>query len=118
MRNNTSIRKNITTANKKISIEEYLAKVGMFSDDDYGKLVRKQFQDIEGASELAMLAAPTAEELQQLKRAIAIMTPAEKENADVLSDEQVAKIASDARVDPANLAIFMNGYAINCKRVS
>lgn len=114
----TNIRKSITTANKKISIQEYLEKVGTFSDDDYGRLVRKQFQDIEGASELAMLVAPTAEELEQLTRAVAIMTPAERKNADVLSDEQVERIADDARVDPANLAIFINGYAIYRKRVS
>ena len=65
-----------------------------------------------------MLAAPNAEELEQLKKAVAIMTPAEKQNADSLSDEQIQKIAEDAKVDPANLAIFINGYALNCKRVS
>jgi len=65
-----------------------------------------------------MLAAPNTEELEQLKKAVAIMTPAEKQNADSLSDEQIQKIADDARVDPANLAIFINGYALNCKRVS
>jgi hypothetical protein len=81
-------------------------------------LVRDQFKDIRGASELAMLAAPNAEELEQLKKAVAIMTPAEKQNADNLSDEQIQKIADDAQVDRANLAIFINGYALNCKRVS
>lgn len=65
-----------------------------------------------------MLAAPNAEELEQLKKAIAIMTPDEKRNADSLSDEQIQRIADDVQVDPANLAIFINGYAINCKRVS
>jgi signal recognition particle GTPase len=65
-----------------------------------------------------MLAAPTAEELLEFRRAVAIMTPAEKQNADRLSDEQVRRIAADARVDPANLAIFINGYALHCKRVS
>ena len=65
-----------------------------------------------------MLAAPNVEELEQLKKAVAIMTPAEKQNADSLSDEQIQKIADDAKVDPANLAIFINGYALNCKRVS
>ena len=64
-----------------------------------------------------MLAAPTAEELQQLKKAVAIMTPAEKENADSLTDEQTQRIAADAKIDPANLAIFINGYALHCKRV-
>ena len=105
------------TVAKKITIEQYLEKVARFSDDEYGKLVRNQFQDIEGASELAMLAAPSAEELDQLRRAVAIMTPVEKQNADTLTDEQVQKLAADAQIDPANLAIFFNGYALNCKRV-
>ena len=65
-----------------------------------------------------MLVAPTTEELEQLKKAVAIMTPDEKQNAENLSDEQVQKIAADAQIDPANLAIFMNGYALHYKRVS
>lgn len=104
------------TTIKKMTIEQYLEKVARFSDDEYGRLVRNQFQDIEGASELAMLAAPTAQELDQLRRAVAIMTPAEKQNADTLTDEQVEKLAADAHADPANLAIFFNGYALTCKR--
>ncbi len=106
------------TVIRKIKIEQYLEKVARYSDDEYGKLVRNQFKDIEGASELAMLAAPSAEELEQLQKAVAIMTPAEKLNADRLTDEQVQKLAADAQIDPANLAIFFNGYALNCKRVS
>ncbi len=101
-----------------ISIEQYLDKIARFSDNEFGKLVRNQFKDIQGTSELAMLAAPSAEELEQLKKAVAIMTPAEKQNADSLTDEQIQKIAADAQVDPANLAIFINGYALHCKRVS
>ena len=81
-------------------------------------MVRSQFRDINGSSELAMLAAPTGEELEQLKKAVAIMTPSERETAESLTDEQVQKIAADARIDPANLAIFINGYALHCKRVS
>jgi len=106
------------TVTRKITIEQYLEQVARFSDDEYGRLVRNQFQDIEGASELAMLAAPSTEELEQLTKAVAIMTPAEKLNADRLTDEQVQKLAADAKIDPANLAIFFNGYALNCKRVS
>ena len=106
------------TVTRRITIEQYLEKVARFSDDEYGRLVRNQFQDIEGASELAMLAAPSTEELEQLKKAVAIMTPAEKLNADRLTDEQVQRLAADAQIDPANLAIFFNGYALNCKRVS
>ena len=81
-------------------------------------MVRNRFQDVRGTSELAMLAAPTTEELDQLKRAVAIMTPGEKENGADLADEQIHRIAEDARVDPGNLAIFFNGYALHCTRVS
>ncbi len=61
----------------KISVEQYLEKVGRFSDSEYGKLIRNQFKDIKGSSELAMLAAPSEEELEHLKKAVAIMTPDE-----------------------------------------
>lgn len=105
------------TETNQIKIEQYLDKVARFSGNEYGKLVRNQFQDIEGASELAMLAAPSAEELEQLRKAVAIMTPLEKQNADTLTDEQIQKLAADAQIDPANLAIFFNGYALSCKRV-
>jgi hypothetical protein len=90
----------------------------MFSGSEYGKLVRDQFKDIKGNSELAMLVAPSTEELEQLKKAVAIMTPAEKQNAADLTDEQIQKIAADADIDPANFAIFINGYSLHCKRVS
>jgi len=101
----------------KVSIEQYLEKVARFSGSEYGKMLRCQFEDIQGDSELAMLVAPSPEELDQLRKAVAIMTPAEKENADTLSDEQIERLAADAQIDPANLAIFMNGYALHCKRV-
>lgn len=106
----------MTTMNK-ISIEQYLEKVARFSGSEYGKMLRCQFEDIQGDSELAMLVAPSPDELDQLRKAVAIMTPAEKENADTLSDEQIERLAADAQIDPANLAIFMNGYALHCKRV-
>jgi signal recognition particle GTPase len=80
-------------------------------------MIRNQFKDIKGGSELAMLAAPTQEELRQLRKAVAIMTPAERQDADNLTDEQIQRIAADAGVDPANFAIFVNGYALHCKRV-
>jgi signal recognition particle GTPase len=89
-----------------------------FAGSEYGKMIRSQFKDIRGGSELAMLAAPSSEELEQLKRAVAIMTPSEKEKADSLNDEQIQRIAADAGIDPANLAIFINGFALHCKRVS
>jgi hypothetical protein len=100
----------------KISIEEYLERVARFSGSDYGKMIRTQFQDIHGDSELAMLTAPSVEEVDELRKAIAIMTPDEKQNAENLTDEQVQKIAADAQIDPANLAIFINGYALHFKR--
>ncbi len=102
----------------QISIDQYLKNSARFAGSDYGKLVRDQFEDAKGDSELAMLVAPTNEELEQFKIAVAIMTPEEKKNAANLTDEEVQKIAADAHVDPANLAIFFNGYALHCKRVS
>ena len=63
-----------------------------------------------------MLHSPTAAELEQLKKAIAIMTPVEKLRAQDLTDEQIQKIATDAKIDPATLAIFINGYKLNRKR--
>jgi hypothetical protein len=102
----------------KISIKQYIEQIERFKDHEYGKMIRSQFKDIKGSSELAMLAAPSSEELDEIKKAVAIMTPSEKEQAENLSDEQVKKIADDAVVDQANLAIFFNGYALHCKRVS
>ena len=102
----------------KISIEQYLEQVARFSGSDYGKMIREQFEDIQGASELAMLVSPSTDELEQLKKAVAIMTPEERQNADTLTDEQTERLAVDAQIDPANLAIFLNGYALHCKRVS
>ncbi len=106
------------TTKEKISIEEYLEEVALFCNSEYGTNVRSRFQDLRGTSELAMLAAPTSQELEELRRGVAIMTPGEKNAAAELSDEQIEKIAVDARIDPANFAIFMNGYALLCKRVS
>ena len=102
----------------KISIEKYLKKLARFAGSDYGNMIREQFKDIDGASELAMLAAPSADELEQLEKAGAIMTPDEKNNADTLTDEQVQKIAADAQIDPAVFAIFISGYTLHYKRVS
>jgi hypothetical protein len=107
-----------STSTGKISLEEYLEKVALFCGNEYGIRFRGQFVDMAGTSELAMLAVPTAEELQELRTAVAIMTVGEKQNAATLSDEQVKGIAEDARIDPANFAIFMNGYLLTCKRVS
>ena len=77
--------------------------------------MREQFKDNDGTSELGMLASPTPEELEQLRRAVAIMTAEEKQNADKLADEQIHKIADDAKVEPGLFAIFLNGYALHIK---
>ena len=103
---------------KKLSIDQYLQNCARFAGSDYGRLVRNQFKDNKGDSELGMLVAPTVEELEQLEKAVAIMTPQEKENADSLADEQIQKIAADVGVDPADLAIFINGYALHCKKTT
>jgi hypothetical protein len=92
--------------------------VAKFAGSEYGNMIRSQFKDIEGGSELAMLAAPSIKELEQLKKAVAIMTQSEKQDVAGLTDEQIQKIAADAGVDPASLAIFINGYVLHCKRVS
>lgn len=106
------------TTKSKISIEQYLKKVARFAGSDYGQMIRDQFKDMKGASELAMLAAPSPDELEQLEKAVAIMTPDEKNNADTLTDDQVQRIAADAQIDPAVFAIFINGYTLHYKRVS
>jgi hypothetical protein len=102
----------------KLTIEEYLKSCTKFAGSDFGKLVRDQFKSNDGDMDLAMLVAPTKEEVEQLCRAVAIMTDDEKKEADKLSDEQIQRIAADAQVDPGNLAIFFNGYILHCKRVS
>ena len=92
--------------------------MAQFAGHDYGKMFRGQFGDNEGSSELAMLVSPSQAELVELQRAVAIMTAQERAAAVHLTDEQIQRIAEDARVDPGNLAIFVNGYALFCKRVS
>jgi hypothetical protein len=95
-----------------LKIEKYLQSLGAFVDDAYGRQIRSQFQTIDGKSELAMLSSPTRDEYDQLSRAVAIMTVAEKNEAASLTDEQVERIAEDAKVDKALLAIFINGFAL------
>ena len=95
-----------------MTLEEYLASLSRFVDDAYGRRMRSQFQACDGKSELAMLAAPTRDEYEQLRRFVAILTTDERQNAERLSDGQVSRIADEAGVDPALAAIFINGYAI------
>ena len=98
-----------------MTIEDYLQSLEPFVDDAYGRQIRKQFQTIDGKSELAMLSSPSRDEYTQLARAVAIMTGDEKNEAASLNDEQVERIAEDAKVDKALLAIFFNGFALKIK---
>lgn len=95
-----------------MTLDEYLKSLERFVDDAYGRRMRSQFQAADGKSELAMLATPTRDELEQCRRLAAIMTADEKADAERLSDEQVARLADEAGVDKAIAAIFVNGYAI------
>ena len=99
-----------------MSLQQYLEKVLQKTSDSFGKQYRGFFADNKGSAELAMLASPTKEEAQQLKIAVAIMTEDEKKNAESLTDQQVKRIAADAKIDPAVLAIFINGYALCFKK--
>jgi hypothetical protein len=63
---------------RKISIDEYLEEVALFCNSEYGSNVRSRFQDVRGRAELAMLAALTSRELEELWRAVAIPTPAKE----------------------------------------
>ena len=98
-----------------MTIEEYLQSLEAFIDDAYGRQIRSQFQTIDGKSELAMLSSPSRDEYAQLARAVAIMTGDEKNEAASLTDEQVERIAEDAKMDKALLAIFFNGFALKIK---
>lgn len=100
-----------------MTIEEYLRTLEAFVDDAYGQRIRRQFAGMDGRSELAMLSSPSRDEYEQLARAVAIMTPAERQNAERLTDEQVERIATDAKADKAVVAIFLNGYAIAISKI-
>lgn len=98
-----------------MTLEEYLKTLERFVGDPYGQQVRSRFAGMDGRSELALLQSPSREEYEQIARAVAIMTPSEKENAANLSEQQMQRIAADAGADPALLAIFLNGFALQKK---
>jgi len=100
-----------------LTIEAYLQTLARFVDDPYARRIRSQFAATDGKSELAMLAAPTRDEFEQCRRLVAIMTANEKQNAERLGDQQVARLADEAHVDKAIAAIFINGYAIQKSKV-
>jgi len=93
-------------------IEAYLAYVGRQRGSAYGKQFRQRFRDSRGTAELAMLAAPSEDEFEQMRRLVAIMTPYEKAAPQRLSDEQIKQLAHDAGADPGVAAIFINGYVL------
>jgi hypothetical protein len=95
-----------------LSLRQFLEKIAQKTNDAFGKQFRGFFADNNGNCELAMLASPTGDEIGQLRKAVAIMTENEINNAVKLTDEQVTKIAQDAKMDQALLAIFINGYAL------
>lgn len=99
-----------------LTIEQYLEKIGRFVDEPFARQLRKQFQDNRGASELAVLQSPSSDEYEQLRRLTAILTPQEKNEAEKLSDQQIKKLAEDAKVDPALAAIFFNGFALELRQ--
>ncbi|MBU1261188.1 MAG: hypothetical protein KJ757_06810 [Planctomycetes bacterium] len=97
---------------------EFLEIVARKTDDAFGKQFRDFFGDNKGSAQLAMLVSPTKDEIDQLKKAVAIMTEAEKKDAEKLGDLQVKKIAEDAKIDIALFTIFINGYALYCKKAT
>lgn len=99
----------------KLTLTQFLEKIAQKTDDSFGKQMRSFFADNKGSAQLAMLASPSKNEVEQLRKAVAIMTEDEIKNADRLTDEQVRKIAQDAKIDPALFAIFINGYILHCK---
>jgi len=107
----------MTLNNIKLSLQQFLEKVALKTDDSFGKQFRGFFADNKGSAELAMLVSPSKDEAEQLRKAVAIMTADEKKNADKLTDEQVRRIAQDAGIDLGIFSIFINGYALYCKNV-
>ncbi|MCD6395828.1 MAG: hypothetical protein J7M40_20275 [Planctomycetes bacterium] len=97
-------------------MDAYIEKLSRFADDEYGRQFRRQFEDNRGSSELAMLQSPSGDELAQIRKAVAIMTRAEKGGACDLTDEQIHRIADDAGIDRGLFAIFVNGYALECRK--
>jgi hypothetical protein len=99
-----------------MTLEKYLQKIAKFADEPYGRQIRRQFRDCRGSSELAMLQSPSAGELDQIIRAVSIMTPSEKTDPANLTGGQLQQIAADAGAEPGLLAIFFNGYALELRK--
>lgn len=99
-----------------MTIDDYLKTLERFVDDPYGKQIRTCFAGMDGRSELAVLQAPSRMEYAQLTRVVARMSPQEKETAEQLSQARIEQLARQADADPALLAIFLNGYALEKTR--
>ncbi len=95
------------------NIEAYLEYVGRCRGSDFGRRFRRQFRDSRGTAELAMLAAPSAEEYDEFRRVVAAMTEDEKRQPEQLTDERIKEIARRAAADAGNTAIFINGYILH-----
>jgi signal recognition particle GTPase len=65
-----------------------------------------------GTAELAMLAAPSEEEYEDFRRAVAVMTDEEKAHPEELSDEEIREIAQRCGAASGNISIFVNGYVL------
>ena len=59
-----------------------------------------------------MLAAPSEDEYEAFQRIVAVMSQQEKENVELLGDEQINDIAERAQADCGATGIFLNGYIL------
>jgi len=98
------------------NIEEYLEYVGRFRENDFGRRFRRQFRDLRGTAELAMLSSPSEKEYGDFCRAVEVMTAEEKRQPEELSDADILVIARRAEADSANVSIFINGYVLARKK--
>ena len=98
--------------NPAISLDEYLERVGQCREQSFGQRFRSQFRDMQGTSEIAMLAAPSQQEYDEFQRILEVMTEEEKAHTDTLTDEQIQDIAQRAKAESANVGIFINGYVL------
>ena len=99
-----------------MQLDEYIQKLERFAGDAYGRQFRQSFASMDGRSELGVLQSPSRDELEQIRRVVGIMTAAEKETAGDLDENQILRIAEDAGADPALIAIFLNGFALENRK--
>ncbi|OPZ99169.1 MAG: hypothetical protein BWY71_01057 [Planctomycetes bacterium ADurb.Bin412] len=101
---------------KFANLEEYLDYVGTFVNSAFGQRYRRQFRDVRGTAELALLASPSEEEYRDLQNAVAVMTEEQKHHPEDLTGEQIQEIAKKAQADCGTVGIFINGYVLACKK--